>query len=268
MKVVRLYGIGCSLEEGRFSSSLGNGGGSATGEKRGEIRGFSFASRLRLRQALLSCSLDGGTRVGVTLTLPWVVRDWSCVMDDFRQVMHRFRVYFFRRFPSSGAIFRVELQRRGAPHVHMVSFHRLPLPDDLSSRYFALWLDSLRGDLRGGSLSAFARRGVVVDTDLNFIGVVRYLCDHASKRKQAQLGYKGKQWGILGKANLRFSSGFPFEISDREFVLLSRFLRRLGRFRVRVPCVFGSKLVGGRRATKICYCSDETVMRFLRFLQK
>ena len=172
----------------------------ATGVKRGCIDSFSSAARLRLRIALLRYCLEGGFRVGVTLTLPWSVSDWSLVMSDFRAVMHRFRVYWLRRFPDSAAIFRVELQKRGAPHLHMVSWH-LRRDEDLASAYFNLWYDSLLRDLRGGSYSDFARHGVKVDLLPNVIASIRYLCDHASKGKQAQLGYKGKQWGILGKSN-------------------------------------------------------------------
>ena len=257
---ISLYDCGVVLSSKNHVKSTGVVGG---GVPRGCIDGFSSAARLRLRLALLRYKLDGGSRVGVTLTLPWCVSDWSLCMGDFREVMHRFRVYWLRRFPSDGAIFRVELQRRGAPHVHLVAWHKYPFPADLNDRYFRLWFDSLLGDLRGGSFSDFARHGVRVDPCPNVIASIRYLCDHGSKRKQAQLGYKGKQWGILGKSNLREYGGLSFELTDREMVLLSRFLRRLSRFRVRAPCVFGSKLSKMRRLNRVVYCSDDTIIRFL-----
>ena len=262
MRKVLIYenGVEVVKEIGRVSSS-----GSVTGCPRGCIDSFSYSARLRLRLALLRYFLPGGFRVGVTLTLPWSVSDWSAVMGDFRSVMHRFRVYWLRRFKDCGAIFRVELQRRGAPHLHMVAWHRKGTLN-LSEQYFALWYDSLLRDLRGGSYSDFARYGVKVDTLPNVIASIRYLCDHASKSKQAQLGYRGKQWGILGKASLRVSTGEPFSLSDRQFVLLGRWLRRLTRFRVTSDCVFGSRLSKPRRTTRVVYISDYSVHRLLSVL--
>lgn len=243
-----------------------SGPNGVTGSPRGCIDGFSYGSRLRLRLALIRYSLPFGTRVGVTLTLPWKVNDWSLVMSDFKEVLHRFRVYWLRRFPDCASVYRVELQKRGAPHLHLVSWHKLPLPADLTDCYFRLWFDSLRHDLRGGSFSDFARRGVVVDLVPNVIGAIRYLCDHSSKRKQAQLGYKGKQWGILGKSNLVTSAGYGLEFSERDIVLLKRFLRRLSRFRVKAGCVFGSRLSRLRGLNRVVYVSDATVKRFCQSL--
>lgn len=263
MPSLSLYDCGVVISETRPSRIQGKIGG---GVPRGRIDGFSTASRLRLRLALLRLRLDGGDRVGITLTLPWAVDDWSLVMDDFREVMHRFRVYWLRRFPDCGGVYRVELQKRGAPHVHLVAWHKIPFPADLTDRYFRLWFDSLLGDLRGGSFSDFARHGVRVDSCPNVIASIRYLCDHGSKRKQAQLGYKGKQWGILGRSNLREYGGFPFELNDRELVLLRRFLRRLSRFRVKADCVFGRKLSRLRKLNRVVYCSDNTILRFLKNL--
>lgn len=257
------YGLLFPKEKRLKISSTGRG---VTGCVRGSIDSFSYASRLRLRMALLRYRLPSGVRVGITLTLPWVVSDWPKVMVDFREVLHRFRVYWLRRFPDCGSIYRVELQKRGAPHLHMVSWHRLPLPPDLVDIYFSLWFDSMLHDLRGGSYSDFARRGVVVDTLPNVIASIRYLCDHASKRKQAQLGYRGKQWGIYGKSNLVQFCGLPLDFTEREFVLLKRFLRRVTRFRVDSDCVFGSRLSRLRSLNRVVYVSDNAIKKFCDFL--
>lgn len=257
MREIRLFGVGVNLGKKPVKVAFKGGG------KRGKIGSFSSASRLRLRSALLSLRLPGGVRVGVTLTLPWRLDDWSSAMGAFRDVMHRFRVAWLRRFPDCGCVYRVELQVRGAPHVHLVAWHFPGTLDDLPGVYFTLWLNALQG-LRGGSMSSFARHGVSLDKEMNLIASIRYLCDHGSKRKQAQLGYKGKQWGILGLANLSRWQGFPLEVSDHEFLLLSRFLRRLSRFRVRADCVFGCKLSRLKHINRIVYCSDDIIIRFLQ----
>ena len=230
MEKISLYGFGVVFDKDSSRGVLRAGG--STGEKRGCIDSFSSAARLRLRLALLRYFVPSCYRVAVTLTLPWHVPCWSAVMSDFREVIHRFRTYWVRRFPDRSSIFRVELQKRGAPHLHMVSWH-CSSDGDLSSSYFILWYDSLLRDLRGGSYSDFARYGVKVDLLPNVIASIRYLCDHSSKSKQAQLGYKGKQWGILGKRNFLSSFGYTVYLGERRLIVLRRWLRRLTRFRVK-----------------------------------
>ena len=268
--MVRLYEFGLLRE--KCGKSLGKSSGSATGEKRGRISCFSFDSRLRMRMALLSLEVPNSRRVGVTLTLPWPRID-SSVMDDFKAVMHRFRVAWLRAFPSSAAVFRVELQARGAPHAHMVAWQFFPFSSDLRDRYFLLWFKAVR-DLRGASFSDFARFGVVVDDVPNIGAAIRYLCDHATKKKQAQLGYKGKQWGILGKANMVSSVGISLPITEYQSVLLLRQIRRLSRFTVfespaatwhASPCPFGCKKVAGKRLNRVVYFKRDLVFRICRF---
>lgn len=268
--MIRLFEFGILRPKG--SQGVRNENcGSVTGEKRKTIKKFSYDSRLRMRLALLTGDVKGCRRIGVTLTLPWPVVD-SSVMDDFKDVMHRFRVAWLRAFPSSACVFRVELQQRGAPHVHMISWHSFPFSPYLSDTYFLLWFRAVR-DLRGASYSDFARFGVRVDNVPNIGAAMRYLCDHATKKKQAQLGYKGKQWGILGRANFSFSLGISLPLGERETVLLLRQLRRLSRFRVveksdspwhRFPCPFGSKKVGGKRLNRVVYFSRDNVFRICR----
>lgn len=271
--IVKLYqeGVDLSRPKGRILSACKNG---ATGQKRGSICGFSFSARLRLRLALLTSFIPGFQRFAITLTLPWVVDDWSVCMADFRRVLHCFRVYWVRAFPGCSAIFRVELQRRGAPHLHMIAFH--PSGVGLPDKYFLLWFNALGRNLRGGSFSDFARFGVKVDLSPNGIAAVRYLCDHTSKKKQAQLGYQGKQWGILGRANLARITPDNLDLSDSETVRLLRLLRKITRFHLSrsarfpdgLPCPFGSKLVGGRSSSRVAYVSPGTILRFVEYLRR
>lgn len=55
---------------------------------------------------------------------------------------------------------------------------------------------------------------------------VHYLCDHASKSKQAQLGWRGKQWGFINKPALVFQEAAPFDLSNHLAARLCRILER------------------------------------------
>lgn len=230
--------------------------------RRGSICGFSSSSRRRMRSYLLTNHVPGFQLVGITLTLPWNDDTWT--IDEFSSVLHRFRIAWLRRFPSSGCVFRVELQVRRVPHLHLVAWHS---PCDLPSLrddYTFLWSRSF-SDYHGGSLSGFLRYGIKVDTDLNYTGTVRYLCDHASKSKQAQLGYPGKQWGIWGRINFSPLPSRLVDLDDSSLVILSRYVRKLSRFRVSADCVFGSRLSKSAKLRRVNYLQPSTIDRILGF---
>ena len=256
-------------------------------QKRGKITGFSVASRRRMREALLSLEVPQAQILGVTFTVPWKGTDFSPLMDEFRNCWHRFCVAFRRSFPNSGMIYRVELQERGAPHIHAIwwladSDARTDGQGESPGRPCAgaysiksielkwLWMDAVP-NLHRGSYTAFDKYGVKVEQIANAGAMYRYLADHASKHKQAQLGYNGKQWGIVLECNFkrRVSVRLPDFESERHEVLFVRLLRKVKRYRLtssrhpnwkRKP-PFGSVLRGSRCVVGDSYMTEETVMR-------
>lgn len=90
--------------------------------KRGNITEFSRGAVRRLREALFKYSIPDAYTVGVTLTVPWHALDFEPLMEEWRTAFERFRTAFARSFPSSAAIYRNEIQRRGAPHAHAVCY--------------------------------------------------------------------------------------------------------------------------------------------------
>lgn len=235
------------------------------GGRRSSISCFSPSSRRRMREYLVSHEIPRYVRVGITLTLPWSVPDWSLVMDDFRTVMHRFRTYWRRRFPDSSAVYRVELQKRGAPHVHLVSYHK---PEDIPlfhDDYFSLWFKSL-GSLHDYSYDDFALHGVLVEPVADVTAMFHYLSDHATKKKQAQLGYKGKQWGVLGKENLSLVEHSIISVPDDVEYSIVRTLRKLNRYKVHAQCPFGYRYVKVRRLRSVSFFSSDVLVRLVRSL--
>ena len=237
--------------------------------KRGSIRSFSRHSVLRLRKTLLSTTLDNPffTCLGITLTLPWRVSVDSAevyqkVVEDYKIAFNRWGVSFRRRFGASACVFRHELQRRKVPHCHMVCYlsdfdfpvvlkGRSASIGDFRSVVFSMWLNALNGFSYDVKLSAFHKCGVKVQSLDGNLAMFRYLCDHASKHKRSQLGYQGKQWGIINKSLLvpikPVSYSFD-SLSDK--VVFYRHLGRCCRFFVPKSCVFGRKLSSafGRRS--------------------
>ena len=251
------------------------------GVKRSTIKGWSKASVRRLREELFKYHLKGEEYLlGFTGTLPGNVPDdfWKGYGDEFRKLIKRFRRTFSYRFPKSYLVYRVELQQRGAPHIHaIVHFHKDDLLSDMGLKPSAvtpsavgmaafdirrLWLDSVdldsMPDRRAIDDWRFRKYGAKTEA-VNRDGMMRYLSDHASKSKQAQLGWKGRQWGVFGSANRvpyeRLKLPSEVMTSPRLVAQFMRYVRRLQRYRQPGDCQFGSRLVGGHRNVGVTFLS-------------
>lgn len=255
---------------------------------RGNIRGFSSKSALRLRRAILELRPQNfnGSVLGLTLTLPFkgdffTKRSFDCLVEDYKKAFHRFSVAFSRRFPSSCAIFRHELQQRRAPHCHMVVYlssldfklvgvGRNSTLGDLKGTLFGLWLNSITGFKYDCSLSGFMRHGIhcqIINGDEK-IAAMRYLCDHASKHKVSQLGYKGKQWGFIRRSVFCAAPGVTINFrSYLEQVKFIRMVRRVCRYQIKADCNFGRKLTKVGNLKGVYFVSLKTCHNILRFLR-
>lgn len=294
---VKVYPLGIHIDSPlkgfRLSKNCGGGG---EVHKRGDITAFSSASRRRMREVMLTRYIEGAFLVGSTFTVPWKGSDFSPLMDEFRECWHRFGVSFRRKYPNSAMIYRVELQERGAPHVHAlvwldkadasaVGGAPVALPTAAAVGFAGLslremWLHSVP-NLHRGSYRAFERYGVKVEPIADAGAMFRYLADHASKHKQAQLGYKGKQWGIIGDKNLkkRKSLDLPPFVSPKHEAIFLRLLRKVMRYRFNpimgYCCKHGGKvkdfsdvvrrfstvLKGSRRVVGDFYLRQDTVIK-------
>lgn len=267
-------------------------------EIRGAITGFSRHSALRLRQALSDLHISDARTVGITLTVPWQLDSFrvcgsslfrsrvsfDLVFAEYKAAFNRFSVGFRRMFPHSACVFRHELQQRKMPHCHMVSyFSPLDLPyrvtdyrdSDLllwlRQRIYQLWQNAIQFKFRGGSVEGFYRSGVVLQVLDDLPAIFRYIGDHTSKHKQAQLGYQGKQWGFISRRLLvsRHLVRADF-VNSSELVRFSREVIKLTRFRIssrvnwkgeRVDLTdkpFGSKLSGCRRLVSVNFVDFNT----------
>lgn len=255
--------------------------------KRGEISGFSKSSVRRLRDLLVFGELKTTerTRYGYTLTVPW--NDLSGdVLEDYKESFNRFGVGFCRYLPNSAFVYRHELQRRRAPHLHGILF--LSVYDDFDSGLIdMLWRRAIRPVKRGGNQSAFFRYGVKGDSIDGGFACFRYLCDHASKHKQDQLGYNGKQWGVLNRKCLQSSSDTVNFDSRRDLVDFFRLCRRYGRFTVKsrqrrskgstgafdgpplpLDCPFHTKKCKARKAASAVFAPPSFIDRFFSYLSR
>lgn len=218
--------------------------------KRGNIRIWSGKSRSRFRKELFSWAGDGAA-YGVTCTLPafprprrvafesresfkFRLREWEkdskFVLQQWLPLVERFRVSL-ARLRISG-FWRVELQQNSFPHLHCV----LWLPSiRYTWRVVNAWINALHGVtiLHGpyGPIPADFADGVTLHSCCiqlaRDFSLWRYLCDHASKKKQCQLGFLGRQWGYFGRKFMHPLPSATFDLTDSQFDNVLRCLRRL-----------------------------------------
>jgi len=163
--------------------------------KRGRIEGFSSAAAGRLRHWLLTQHRKGGQMWDVTLTIPGEV-----IPEEWDTLKRR----IFKRWERGGfaVVWRVELQKRGTPHLHCVVWTPGEMPlEKRNALLYVAWWECLPAEKRfsaGAWKHAAHVKGPYTDIEQSPKWLA-YVAAHASKRKKEQLGWKGKQWGIINR---------------------------------------------------------------------
>lgn len=194
--------------------------------KRGEITQFSRHARKRLQNALLTLHPPKGwVRFGICVTVPAQSDDWQ---EEWLSCVQRYWI-ILSRHPAANfsGIYRVELQQRGMPHMHIVMFSDAENWELAAMYSSSAWRQALKSwKVDGKSVADCFIFGVTVKCqEITYANSFRYLYDHESKQKQAQLGYKGKQWGIFAR---KWLSGEieRVDLTEQQRIALYRILRR------------------------------------------
>ena len=224
------------------------------GGLRSAITAFSKASASRLRRLLAqTAGMAGGVCFGLTLTVPGPnIKD-----EEWRRLWRAFLARA-RRLNGVAFIWRIEKQERGQPHIHCVCWADSAVK---AARLKELWLENLGllGPCKGASninsestviagnvIQAEYKPGWAsvasrefwpgacehaVKTDWieekNDMCWWRYLASHASKSKQAQLGWKGRQWGVFNKHLLALSKPVVIKLKGIALTKIIRYLKRI-----------------------------------------
>lgn len=197
---------------------LGRRGGGV----RGRIKGFSRSARRNLM--LLHAKIDQSQALPLFVTLtypaefPHEASTWKRDLDTFAK---RFR----RRFPAGCFVWKLEPQKRGAPHFHLEVWG-VGYVDALKWVGKA-WYQVVRsGDL----LHLYA--GTSVQQVRSWRGVSSYVSKYMAKVQaddQEFWEYPGRWWGIVGRDNLVLAVAVVATMSQLQLHRLSRALRRYVR---------------------------------------
>lgn len=231
---------------------------------RGDIKGFSNGSARRLRETLALAKHDGEI-FGFTLTIPGKVLPTSQV----RRLWHGFMLQY-KRNHKCPMVWRIELQKRKQAHWHCVAWIHHPLALAEAINIGQLWRRVVRnhvGALPRKTDIGFDLHGVDIKVlkGATPTGMIDYLCDHASKHKREQLGWRGRQWGVINRSALDFEGEMVADVSSAQHMLAARQFRRLQEHLRRDGVYTGGKVtpsgeimhsVFGRDAARLLRCYE------------
>lgn len=205
------------------------------GGPRGEIKEFSRKSRQRLLIRMASIDFtEADLPVFLTLTYP---TEWSEDPRQWKKDLNVFLVALSRKWPEAWGVWKLELQKRGAPHYHLLLWDG-PKVEGCWARY----------DNSGkGRMVPYGRAKSPGNAE-----VFDWLDDHWAKKhgltriepvmsRQGVMAYTGKYlgkvegqkvpegigrlWGVIGgkrwKSNIQEAS-----VDNQEFFRIRRIMRR------------------------------------------
>jgi hypothetical protein len=160
------------------------------GGERGAIRGFSEASRRRMLQFLQTIDREkSGMPLFVTLTYPG---EWPGDPRRWKRDLQVWLGRLKRALPQAWAVWRLEPQRRGAPHYHLLVFGVASLPK--------LWLSRTWFEVVGSGDERHLRAGTQVQAVESWRGVIFYAAKYLAKAvEELPAEWRqgvGRWWGV------------------------------------------------------------------------
>lgn len=216
-----------------------------SGGIRKECKGFSDNSRRRLIQKMAMWNLNDLFPYFVTLTYPRLyAADWEIWKRDLDVFFKRLE----RKYPELiGSCWRVEFQRRGAPHFHLIAVCSKACKNlalfrlQIAEMWAQIVADGYQKD--GGDMAAYApeyqkhlKAGTGVEAVQGRKQLMAYVSKYLAKVDQSNAPTEwGRNWGFRNiSGHLDFSPVEVIEIDYCEATQLKRYIRRWLRSRGRV----------------------------------
>ena len=154
------------------------------------VVGMSHRSRRRMLELLHSLRSDGVSPLWITLTFPADFPDTPAARVAFTTFLKRLA----RKFPAYAAVWRIEKQKRGAPHDHLLMWG--VVDDGQRLRAVKAWMTGAWHDIAGGGDAWHSTFGCKVTRVSHDVGVRRYIGKYQTK-KGGEL--PGRSWGVVGR---------------------------------------------------------------------
>lgn len=193
------------------------------GGLRGAVKGFSVSSRRRLMLIIGSIKRDASLPLFITLTYPSSFPDARASKRHIKMFFQRLQ----RAFPGIGLIWKLEPQKRGAPHYHILLWG-LDL-EKVSAFVPGAWFD-IAGC--GDKNHLLWHRGLLgnqhcVQAVRSWRGVWSYASKYLGKTFEVE-GWSnvGRYWGIINRDNVPFGELVQEEVTRKKAIEVNRYQRR------------------------------------------
>jgi hypothetical protein len=208
------YGV--EIAKGATYAKLTVKGGSRIGGgQRGQVRGFSSASRKRLMDLFNKMDkAKRGNALFITLTYPGQYPDfWA----DWKRHLDTFCKRLVRLWPKASLIWKLEFQKRGAPHFHMIVWGIPKLPKR--------WLSAVWYAIVGSNDPKHLQAGTNVERVRKDEKIIGYIAKYFTKDGDSRLDIvTGRTWGSRGVKHLPILI-YHLRLDVRVFYELRRVLR-------------------------------------------
>lgn len=193
--------------------------GAYGGGKRGEVKTFSNKSRRRLFQKMGRLQ-KRALPLFVTLTYPMDFPSARASKRDLDALWKR----VIRRFPHSAAIWKLEPQKRGAPHFHLLIW-------GIEYAHLVLWIKNAWYEVVNSGDEKHLRAGTRVEVIRSWRGALSYASKYIGKvdPDRGDWDQPGRFWGVLGRDNAPWAERIRATFTEKQAVTLIRYLRRACR---------------------------------------
>lgn len=206
--------------------------------ERGRITAWSYRSRARMLYRLASIDWEkcSGIAEMVTLTYP---SEFPLDGETCKAHLQAFRKRYERRWGPAQGAWKLEFQRRGAPHFHVLLYR----PVDSEFRVFTRWVSRAWYHIVGSNDPRHLRAGTGVDRETfrragkkaTARRIAHYFAKHAGPGRTGTKSYQnevpdafancGRFWGIWGVSPAEVT----VPVTREDAVQLRRFVRSYRR---------------------------------------
>lgn len=213
--------VGGSLAQ--VKTGLGSFGG---GGSRGEVTGFSSASRRRLMRLIASLEREARP-IFVTLTYPDMFSD---SLDEWKRDIDVFGKRLARKYPQAGFLWRIEFKERQsggslgrvAPHFHLLVY-------GASYRELLQWVPDAWWKVVASGDEDHLKAGTRVERIYSLGGIMRYVGKYIAKVDDYPPEWQGRAWGVIGRRNLPWAVEVVIGLTADESTKLVRLGRKMIR---------------------------------------
>lgn len=215
---ITLFTDGSLLEvsKNRTSKTDNKGGGrGGVTWKRGKIKGFSKSARRRMMRMMAKVNKNDVPQF-LTLTYP---KEYSSNPEDWKYHLDKFKRRMKYRYPEFSGIWKLEFQKRGAPHFHLLvwGLPKYGMKEIISNQ----WYESVNSGDKKHLLA-----GTEIKKIRSWRGVMSYVSKYMGKVIEFEEIEAGRFWGAFNRDFIPWSKIEKYEVFQNQIIMAMRYMRR------------------------------------------